>query len=238
MNINKNKYIFSFVIFFFIISRLVAFSQITSPGIPSDKDTSIIFSPSIDLYQNISFENEKTNYVGINIDFSDHGLGLGASYQYSLSRAFSINAQLLISGAHNSDEFEIWDYNYMDYRVPNKINRIYFAPLMLGIKYRLFSSTLTNKLRPFIEAGSGISWILATPYDIEFFKAFSKAKNYFKPVGYGGVGVDIMSGSTFITFGMKYLYIPFGGDGLASVRNKPITNFGGIFLELTAKMPL
>ena len=51
--------------------------------------------------------------------------------------------------------------------------------------------------------------------------------------GYAGVGADFGIGKSLITLNFKYYIIPFGGDGLLSVKNNPITDFGGFFIGIT-----
>lgn len=220
------------IIAFISFSAVNLAAESTQLGVQYDVDTSFVFTPAKDLTKENNKEIQKTDYFAVGIVFSNSGLGLGFNYQYALTPDLSLSAGLFFSGAQNTDEFEIWDGSYMDYRVPNKINRLYRMPFTIGLKYRLFSASIGDRLRPYITAGGGGAYILATPYEREFFSAFSYANNYVKPAVYAGMGVDVMSGKNAIYFGMKYYYIPFGGNGLESIINKPIQDFGGLFLEL------
>lgn len=208
-----------------------AFAQFAQP-IPSDKDTSIVFEPSMDLRQQAGTKFDKTSYFGPNILFSDHGVALGIFYNYAITQDMYLATQLFIGGVHNTDEYELWDPEAYDYRVPNKVNRLYQMPVSAGLKYNLFSSFMSKKLQPYLSAGGGFDVIMATPYSKEFFSAFGDAMTYIRPLWYFGVGIDIASGRSAINFNMTYYHIPFGDKGLESIKNKPITNFGGVFLGL------
>lgn len=226
------------IIVFISIAYSYASADTFTTPLPSEKDTSIVFEPALDIYSKSNEKSEKANYIGPSMLFSDHGFGMGMYYSYAFTRDFAIDGQFFISGAHNSDEFEIWDWNYYDYRVPNKVNRIYMMPVTLGLKYRLFSNIIPDNLRPYLIAGGGMSVIMATPYRLEFFTAFGEAQTFIKPTLFAGLGLDVMSGRNAINFNMKYYHIPFGAEGLESIKNKPITNFGGIFLEISFGIPI
>jgi hypothetical protein len=38
---------------------------------------------------------------------------------------------------------------------------------------------------------------------------------------------------TLVSANIRYYIIPFGGEGLESIKDLPITQFGGIFLSLS-----
>lgn len=229
----SNKIAISILVLFaaVIICTNAAFSQFAQP-IPSEKDTSIAFEPSMDLRQQAGVKFDKTNYLGPNILFSDHGVALGFFYNYAITHNLYLATQLFVGGAHNTDEYELWDPNYYDYRVPNKVNRLYQMPVTAGLKYHPFANVLSDKLQPYINAGGGFDVIMGTPYEKEFFSAFGDAMTYIRPLWYAGLGIDIASGRSAINFNITYYHIPFGGAGLESIKNKPITNFGGVFLGL------
>jgi hypothetical protein len=186
------------------------------------------------------FANDKfssTNYYnswGADLALSSHGFGFGFTLDWTLSGNTHIMTGLLMSGAKNTDEFESWD-GY-DYRVPNKINRLYLFPINVGVKQYILGSILGESFRPNISVGLAPSFIVATPYAREFFNALHYADGYFRLGGFVGVGSDFGAGKALISVNARYYYIPFGGKGLESVKNHPLKDFGGLFLDLTLGM--
>ena len=195
-------------------------------------DTNFVFESPFPLFDPNQSVTKLLNSVGVNLSLSGHGFGLGTTMNWAVSDNLSFTANLMISGAKNTDEFEQWDYDKSEYRVPNKINRLYVVPITFGAKYNILSSVLSENVRPFINAAAGPTWILATPYDREFFNAFHYSQSYIRFGGYVGLGSDFGIGKSLLSLNFKQYFIPFGGDGLESVRNHPLTDFGGFQIEL------
>jgi hypothetical protein len=144
-----------------------------------------------------------------------------------------------ISGARKSDEFDqavrnedpdaLYAY---DYKVPNKINRLYALPLTIGLRYRILEDVLFENLRPYLNAGIGPTMLVSLPYDIEFFKSFGHASAYLTGGGFVGIGADFGGKKPSLGFNARYYYIPYG-PGLESLKDEKITDFGGLFLTMT-----
>ena len=199
-------------------------------------DTNFVFESPIPLFNPNQSVATLLNSWGINLSLSGHGFGLGTTINWAVSENLSLTANLMISGAKNTDEFEQWDYNKNEYRVPNKINRLNVIPINFGAKYNILSSVLSENVRPFINAAVGPTWILATPYDREFFNAFHHSQSYIRFGGYVGLGSDFGIGKSILSLNLKQYFIPFGGNGLESVKNRPLTDFGGFQIELIIGM--
>jgi len=89
-------------------------------------------------------------------------------------------------------------------------------------------------LRPFISAGIGPTFILSTPYDREFFNAFGYGAFYTRFGAFIGAGANFgNTNRSIMGLNIRYYFIPFGGNGLESIRDLPIKNFGGVFLSLS-----
>jgi len=117
--------------------------------------------------------------------------------------------------------------------VPGKINRLFLIPFTFGFTKILFNNSIAGSFRPFTSVGAGPSLILSTPYEIEWFKAWSSHKSYLRFGGFIQIGAYFRAiGKSVSTIGLKYYYIPFGGKGLESIEDSPIKDFGGIFLTL------
>ena len=197
-------------------------------------DTSYVFTSPRPLITD-SLQSVPASYIlGVNIFLSENGFGGGFFYHRPVSRITTLTLDIAVSGARNTDEQEFYDPFTNSYRVPNKINRLYMFPTMFGANFRLFSGSFDESFRPYIAVAAGPTFILATPYDREFFNAFGHGVLYVKFGGYIGLGADIGTfGKSVSGVSFRYYYIPFGGNGLESIRNLPITDFGGAFLTLS-----
>ncbi len=212
-----------------------AYAQIKGVHPPEfNPDTVFIFQSPRPLISDVELGKQLLNVWGIDLIFSGNGFGMGLFYNKYLNKDFALIATLYISGARNTDEFEYWDYTKGDYRVPNKVNRLYLFPLMLGVQKTFLRGVISDKLLPYIQVGAGPALIMATPYSKEFFSAFGSASSFIRFGGFLGLGASFNSTKTTTTSAnIRYYYIPFGRNGLESIKNYPIKDFGGVFLSLS-----
>ncbi|GBD06790.1 hypothetical protein HRbin21_00595 [bacterium HR21] len=174
---------------------------------------------------------------GILLTFSGNGFGGGISYQRGVTRTLAWAAELTISGARNSDEFEVYDPYTGTIAVPGKVNRLFLLPLSLSLQYFLFTESLDEAFSPLVAVGIVPALVVATPYEEEFFRAFRRAQLFGRFGAHIGLGAQIRySGQSFLGIGLRYYTIPFGGAGLESIRGRPIRDFGGVVLSL--RLPL
>ncbi|MCU0331072.1 MAG: hypothetical protein MUC47_08885 [Candidatus Kapabacteria bacterium] len=206
---------------------------------PGLQDTLIVFESPRPLLENGGIQRPRDNAAGIDLLFSGSGWGFGGFYQRSLGGDATAFLHLGISGRRNSDEFENAWLGPIPV-VAGKLNRLFMFPVSLGVQYRLFSTSLQESFRPFLSAGAGPTFIVSTPYIrdgqfYEFFSSFGQATLHTRFGAHVGIGSFFGTPSTGSLVGVqvRYYTIPFGGDGLESMRDNPITNFGGIFLSLT-----
>ncbi len=202
-----------------------------------DRDTVFVFKSPRPLLQNNGYDDENTWAWGADFLLSNSGFGLGAFYQRLIKDDLFAIASLYISGARNTDELELPNYEQNRYEVPGKINRLFMFPLTFGLQQYLFKDILQENLKPFINAGIGITWILSAPYknyENAFFSSFAHTNSYIRYAAFIGLGANIGTVSnSLIGVNIKYYYIPFGKNGLESIINHPIKDFGGIFLSLS-----
>jgi hypothetical protein len=173
------------------------------------------------------------NGWGLNMLLSNFGYALGMFYQRNLSQDFLLFVSLYITGARKSDEFDVYNSNTGNYEIQDKINRLYLFPLMFGAQYAPFSKSLGESFKPYAEVGIGPSFIVSTPYDREFFNAFKYSSGYIRFGGFIGIGSNLSSkGQSILGLNIRYYFIPFGGSGLESIIDQPMTDFGGLFISL------
>ncbi|KXB98191.1 MAG: hypothetical protein AA908_01965 [Chlorobi bacterium NICIL-2] len=227
----------------FLLATAIASAQEPMPGsspapIPAETvppDTVFIFRSPRPLLVDDPRLTRAVLGGGLEILFSQSGFGLGGYIEYRSTDVLSYVLDLGFSGARNSSEIEmLYDPITGRYLVPDKVNRLFIIPLMVGVSHRLFPESLGETMRPFVSAGIGPTLIVSTPYEYEFFQSFGYARGYVRAGGYVGVGTFIGAPSRgSLALHVRYYYIPFGGDGLESIRGRPITVFGGLFLALS-----
>ncbi len=214
-------------------------AQITGEK-PNTADTVIVFQPALPLLTDEAAAAAAiTQAAGLDILFSGSGWGLGGFYQHKVADDVTLSLNVDFSARRNTDEFE----NAWLGSVPvvtQKVNRLYMMPATLGVNYRLFSSTLQESFRPFVSAGVTPTVIFQTPYIrdgeyYEFFQSFGYLQTHFRWGGMLAVGSMFGNPSNGSVVGVmiRYYTIPFGGDGLESIRDNPIKDFGGVFLSLS-----
>jgi hypothetical protein len=204
------------------------------PGKPQEEDTTIIFTSPRPLLSETQQAKLLNKAWGADVLFSSNGFGFGGFYHRFFSETTTGFINLGISGARNSDEFEEYNPYTQQTFVRNKVNRLYIFPLTLGVQYRLFADKIAETLRPHLSAGIGTTFILATPYSREFFSAFGHADGYTRFGAFIGIGANFgNSPKSLMGVNIRYYFIPFGGNGLESIRDLPISDFGGLFLTLS-----
>lgn len=172
------------------------------------------------------------NAFGADIIFSDGGLGLGGFYRHHLGGLVTSFVDFSFSESKDEREFQYVDIFGNVYTYGKK-NRIFLIPVDVGIQYRILEHALYDNLRPYLNFGAGPSIILTTPYDIEFFSAFGKAKAKVTIGGYVGIGANFgLDKRSLVGLNLRYYYIHLFSGGVESLENVPITNLGGIFLTI------
>ena len=234
-------YIFFILVVSFFSANL--FSQ--QPGIddkPTTNDTTIIFKSPRPLLDTNEILSGQKNKFQLEFAFSVHGFGFGMAYARRINESSEYFVNLMISEARASDELEYFDWNEGRYLVPEKINRLMMFPLSFGYKKYLFLSSFEGNLKPYVSGAFTINYIMSRPYRkngdvlgeyVPFFDSFANIENYFKPGAFVEIGFDfspLPKQNTSIM--MRYYYVPFD-KGLESIKNLPVTNFGGLFISLS-----
>lgn len=199
------------------------------PGVP--RDTLFLFQPARPLVDSISFAESVRDVFGLDLLFSNSGFGAGAFYQHNYSQSLAGFINLGITGSRNRDEFDQYDQQAQDWRVPGKVNRLYTLPLTIGLRVRFFEHVLVDNFRPFANIGVGPTMVVALPYDYDFFSSFGHARAYFTGGGFVGIGAEIGSSRPMLGVNIRYFYIPLR-PGVESLIDDPITDFGGLFLTM------
>jgi len=169
---------------------------------------------------------------GLDLMIGESGFGLGGFYRFELNNRLTLFTDLSFSEAKDDREFEYIDYFGNTFTV-GKENRIFQIPINFGAQYRLFVNELTDNLRPYINAGVGPAIVLTTPYNKEFFKAFSDAQFKIAAGGYVGFGANFgIDTSNLIGLNFRYYYIKFFDGGVESLKGRPKDSIGGFFVTI------
>ncbi|MFN8359087.1 MAG: hypothetical protein U0264_04150 [Candidatus Kapaibacterium sp.] len=204
------------------------------PSLPGAGDTTIVFPSPRPLLSEQQSARMLRQGLGVDVIFSSNGFGAGVFYQRIFSETLSGFVNLGVSGARNTDEIEYYDPYAQRTFIPFKINRLYIFPLTVGAQYRLFADNIAETLRPYVSAGLGTTFVVAAPYEYEFFQSLGHANTYTRFGGFVGVGANFGAISkSMMGVNARYYFIPFGGDGIESIKDSPIHDFGGLFLSLS-----
>ncbi len=172
------------------------------------------------------------NSWGADIMFGEGGFGLGTFYRRNLVGNLSFFSDFSISEAKDEQEIEYIDY-YGRTFVVGKKNRILQMPFNVGLQQRIFSTIISDNLRPYISAGVGPSFIVTTPYELEFFSSFKKARGYFTAGGYVGFGAYFgLDQDNLVGINIRYYIIRFFNEGIESLEGKYKKDLGGFYLTL------
>ncbi|MBI9070675.1 MAG: hypothetical protein JEY94_03715 [Melioribacteraceae bacterium] len=186
-------------------------------------------------------EKFPANQFGADLMFSDGGFGLGTFYGRSINEYLTAFVDFSISETKDDREIEYIDYWGMPISI-NKKNRSLLAPLNFGLKQRIFSSTVTENLRPYISLAIGPSMVVTSPYvkngeRIEFFNSLKYAKAHFTVGGYIGFGADFgISKKSLAGLSVKYYTARFFNKGIENLTGKFRKTVGGIFLTIKIGM--
>lgn len=173
-----------------------------------------------------------SNAYGLDIMFCEAGFGLGGFYHHRFSQTVTGFTDFSISEAKDPREFTYVDYWGNTYTYGKK-NRAFLLPLFVGIQYRLFENVLYDNLRPYVNAGVGPTFLIKTPYDLEFFKSFGKAQMQVTAGAYIGFGANFgIDKSSLVGVNVRYYFVHLFNKGIEIMYNKHEKDLGGIYLTI------
>lgn len=173
------------------------------------------------------------NAFGLDVIFSEGGIGFGTFYRHSLSKKITFFTDFSISESKDDQEVVRFDPFTLQPFTLFKKNRIFILPLNFGLQYRLFTNEIYDNLRPYINFGVGPTLVLTTPNDKEFFKAFGDAQAKYAIGGYIGFGANFgIDKSSLVGLNFRYYYIHLFDEGVEGLFDKFRKNLGGIFLTI------
>lgn len=207
------------IIFLLTLLIIIPFASINSQGIG-------------ELAPEKPLEIFPDNTWGMDIMFGEAGFGLGGFYRKQLSMKWTVFADLSLSEAKDNREFEYYDIFGQSFIIGKK-NRVFAIPINLGLQYRMFENVIYDNLRPYINFGVGPTLVLTTPYEEEFFSAFSYAQTKTALGGYIGFGANFgLDKSSLIGLNFRYYYTHFFDEGVESLYGRYRKDIGSFFVTL------
>ena len=100
--------------------------------------------------------------VGLQILLTNSGFGIGGYYHHALGDATSFMAD--VSMGAGKDERELKFFRFGSSYIPNKANYLLMMPLHAGIIHRLFSNTIEDNFRPYVQVTAGPTLGWESPY--------------------------------------------------------------------------
>ena len=173
------------------------------------------------------------NAYGLDIMFGEGGFGMGTFYRHALSSDVTFFTDFSISEAKDENEFEYVDPWTGETQVAGKKNRVFLLPLNVGLQYRVFTSTLGDNLRPYINLAFGPSTVMTTPYEREFFNSFRMAQARYTVGGYFGIGANFgLDQKSVLGINLRYYITHFFDQGVESLAGRYQKDLGGFYITL------
>lgn len=199
------------------------------------KDSTIVFESPEPVFTK-SIPSSFDDAWGADILLSNNGFGIAGFYRHQYTRDLSGTITLGIAESKDDNEVEYYDWYGQSY-VPGKINRFLLIPLHVGIQYRLFADDITDTFRPYVNAGTGPTLVLASPYEREYFNSLGYARSHYTLGGYVGFGAFFGSDMGSLSgINLRYYFVPFT-SGIESLRDLygrvgRKKEFGGFFITI------
>lgn len=213
-----------------LLSLIIA---LLSPMLSSDVAAQIT-EPELRVEDRVSTPLSSNYNSGLTFDFvvNNFGFGIGGQYRKVLGSQMEGIYNMRITGLRDASEQTFTDIFFGQQIVPNKYQRAFAFPAMIGLRKRLFSDKVQDQYRFFITASAGGVAAFSYPYfddrnDNGFREQFN---DYFEQVNdiftgwsdgdwhFGGagelkLGVDVgrnFSNVTSIEFSYYMNYFPNG----------------------------
>lgn len=167
---------------------------------------------------------------GVNVVMNNFGFGVGGEFRQVIGPQMEFSASLRMTGLRDASEQTFTDFFFGQQVIPNKYQRAFAFPLILGLRQRIFASAIQDNFRFFVSAGMGPAAAFSYPYfeDINENGYREQFQTYFEPVNdvfkglndgewHRGVAgefkISLDMGSNFarmnsIEFGYYFYYFP------------------------------
>jgi hypothetical protein len=175
--------------------------------------------------ENLPFvrKNPHTKLLGLLLVQTDRGSGIGGFFEWSINRSNRIGISPHFLAVRGQYEYPIYDpYTGYVYERSDK-KRLTLLPIYLDYKRILFTDSIANNFRPFLNVAIGPTIGLDPPNIPEFFKRWKKVQAYYSYGWRVGGGIDFGYGidgvvSVFIGYeGLKFAEVLDGSDDYSGI---------------------
>lgn len=136
-----------------------------SPILASDAAAQIT-EPELRVEERVSTPLSRHYNSGLTFDFviNNFGFGIGGQYRKVLAPQTEGIFNMRITGLRDASEQTFTDYFFGQQIVPNKFQRAFAFPAMIGLRKRLFSDKVQDQYRFFLTASAGGVAAFSYPY--------------------------------------------------------------------------
>lgn len=136
-----------------------------SPILSSDAAAQIT-EPELRVEERVSTPLSRHYNSGLTFDFvvNNFGFGIGGQYRKVLASQTEGIFNMRITGLRDASEQTFTDYFFGQQIVPNKYQRAFAFPAMIGLRKRLFSDKVQDQYRFFLTASAGGVAAFSYPY--------------------------------------------------------------------------
>lgn len=107
------------------------------------------------------------NGVGLDIMFNNYGFGIGAEFRRVLSPMREAYLSLGATGLRDVSEQTFTDFFFGQQIVPNKYQRGFSLPMLVGLRQRFFARQVGDNYRFYLSAGVGPVLAFTYPYFVD-----------------------------------------------------------------------
>ncbi len=193
-----------------------------------------ISEPDLIVEERVSTPLNANYKSGLTFDFvvNNFGFGIGGQYRRVLAPQMEGIINLRITGLRDASEQTFTDVFFGQQIIPNKYQRAFAFPAMIGLRKRLFADDVQAQYRFFVSASAGAVAAFSYPYFNDrnnngyreqfndnfeqindIFTGWSEGDWHFGGAGELKIGVDVgrnFSSVTSIEFGYYMNYFPDG----------------------------
>lgn len=196
----------------FFVAGLVLLTIINVPSVQAQDETDVAIH---------------TDETGLNFSLAMSGFGVGGFYRKALGSYTYLGADLSFYMMRDDKEYEYIDAFGFSVKA-NDINRLFFIPLNLEVKKRLFANDIEDSFRPHVILQAGVIYGMNFPKIEEL----NNESQFSYNVAFG-FGIDMNNKEKyFITIRPQYRIIYFSKD-IAQKKNH--SNFE-ILIEIGGRL--
>lgn len=193
-----------------------------------------------------NIQSEYDAGFGFNVAMNNFGFTVGGEFRQVVGPSTELMSSIRLGGLRDASEQTFTDYFFGQQIIPNKYQRAFAFPLLLGLRHRLFTDMIQDNYRFFVSASIGPAMAFSYPYfeDSNNNGYREQFSNYFEPIndifsgwnqgdwhlgGTGEVKVALDIGGNFarlnsVEFGYFFYYFPDGMQLMMPNQPVPVQN--------------